>query len=77
MHGCSSGDAPIIKGDKLSKSNCIKNELDKESLKQIAYASTIGSLMYAQVCTNLTPLYSIGVLGRFQSNPGIGSLEDS
>ena len=39
-------------------------------MKNIPYASTIGSLMYAQVCTRPDIAFTVGMLGRYQSNPG-------
>ncbi|EOY03950.1 Retrotransposon protein, Ty1-copia subclass, putative [Theobroma cacao] len=45
------GAVPIVKGDKLSLVQCPKNDVERESMKAIPYASAIGSLMYAQVCT--------------------------
>ena len=39
--------APIVKGNKLSLNQCLKNDLDKESMKNIPYTSAVGSLMYA------------------------------
>ena len=33
--------------------------------------SLVGSLMYAQVCTRPDISHAVGMLGRFQSNPGI------
>ena len=53
MKDCSRSVAPIMKGDKLSLNQCPKKYLEKEYMKNIPYASTVGSLMYAQVCTNL------------------------
>jgi len=35
------------------------------------YASTIGSLTYAQVCTCPDIAFIVGVLGRYLSNPGM------
>jgi len=35
------------KGDKLSLLQCPKNDLQKEQMKDISYASAVGSLMYA------------------------------
>ena len=58
-----------MKGDKLSLNQCSKNYLEKESMKNIPYASAVGSLMYAQVCTRPDIAYAVGVLGRYQSNP--------
>ncbi|XP_039141327.1 secreted RxLR effector protein 161-like [Dioscorea cayenensis subsp. rotundata] len=40
-------------------------------MKNIPYASAIGSFMYAQVCTRPDIAYAVGMLGRYQSNPGI------
>ena len=47
MQSCSSGIAPILKGDKLSKMQCLKNNMEREQMKKIPYASAVGSLMYA------------------------------
>ena len=71
MKDCSPSVAPIMKGDKLSLNQCSKNDLEKESMKNIPYASAVGSLMYAQVCTRPDIAYAVGVLGRYQSNPGM------
>ena len=40
-------------------------------MKNIPYASAVGSLMYAQVCTRPDIAYAVGVLGRYQSNLGM------
>ena len=40
-------------------------------MKTIPYASAIGSLMYAQVCTRPDIAYIVGVLGRYLSNAGM------
>ena len=39
-------------------------------MKAVPYASAVGSLQYAQVCTRLDLAFVTGSLGRFQSNPG-------
>ncbi|WKA03284.1 hypothetical protein VitviT2T_021403 [Vitis vinifera] len=46
MQSCSSGIAPILKGDKLSKMQCPRNNMEMEQMKKIPYASAVGSLMY-------------------------------
>ena len=38
-------------------------------MRQIPYASTVGSLMYAMLCTRPNICYSIGMVSRYQSNP--------
>ena len=39
-------------------------------MKNVPYASTLGSIMYAQVCTRPYIALATGLLGRYQSNPG-------
>ena len=68
---CSPSVTPIVKGDKLALSQCPKNDFEREHMKNIPYASAVGSLMYAQVCTRPDIAFAVGVLGRYQSNPGI------
>ena len=63
--------APILKGDRFDLNQCPKNDFEREHMKNIPYASTVGSLMYAQVCTRLDIAFAVGVLGRYQSNPGL------
>ena len=41
----------IVKGNKLNLSHCLKNDFERKYMKNIPYASVVGSLMYAQVCT--------------------------
>jgi hypothetical protein len=41
-------------------------------MKAVPYASTVGSLQYAQVCTGPDLAYVTGLLGRYQKNPGFG-----
>ncbi|XP_071722114.1 secreted RxLR effector protein 161-like [Rutidosis leptorrhynchoides] len=40
-------------------------------MKNIPYASAVGSLMYAQVCTRPDIAFAVAMLGRYQSNPGM------
>ncbi|RVW84848.1 Retrovirus-related Pol polyprotein from transposon TNT 1-94 [Vitis vinifera] len=71
MQDCSLGTAPIVKGEKFSLNQCPSNDLEKKEMKNIPYASTVGSLMYAQVCTRLDISYAVGMLSKYQSNPGL------
>ena len=70
MQSCSSGIAPILKGDKLSKMQCPRNNMEREQMKKIPYASAVGSLMYTQTCTRPDISFAVGMLGRYQSDPG-------
>ncbi|RVW72313.1 Retrovirus-related Pol polyprotein from transposon TNT 1-94 [Vitis vinifera] len=40
-------------------------------MQKIPYASVVGSLMYAQVCTRPDIAYIVGMLVRYLSNPGM------
>jgi hypothetical protein len=40
-------------------------------MKLVSYASAVGSLMYAQVCTHSDLAFVTGMLGRYQKNPGV------
>jgi Reverse transcriptase (RNA-dependent DNA polymerase) len=71
MQNCSPSVAPIIKGDKFSKFQCPKNDLECAQMKQIPYASVVGSLMYAQVCTRPDITFVVRMLGRYQTDPGM------
>jgi hypothetical protein len=65
------GDTPISKGDKFSLKQCPSTDLEKAEMRKFPYASAVGSLMYAQVCTRPDLAFIVGVLGRYLSNPGI------
>ena len=40
-------------------------------MKIVPYASLVGSLMYAQVCTRPDFAFVVDVLGRYLSDPGL------
>ncbi|KAL0553776.1 hypothetical protein IC582_007680 [Cucumis melo] len=69
MDKCSSSVVPIHKGDKFSLMQCPKNELERNQMETIPYASIVGSLLYAQTCTRPDISFVVGMLGRYQSNP--------
>ena len=70
MQLCKPGIAPVCKGDKLSLSQCPHSDIEKAQMKNVPYASALGSIMYAQVCTRPDIAFATGLLGRYQSNPG-------
>ncbi|RVW58138.1 Retrovirus-related Pol polyprotein from transposon TNT 1-94 [Vitis vinifera] len=71
MSNCAPGDTFVAKGDKFSLHQCSKNELEKKDMERFPYASTVGSLMYAQVCTHSNIAYIVGMLCRYLSNLGM------
>ncbi|XP_042958044.1 secreted RxLR effector protein 161-like [Carya illinoinensis] len=40
-------------------------------MAKISYASVVESLIYAQICTRPDISFAVGMLGRYQSNPGM------
>ena len=71
MKNCSLIVAPILKGDRFDLNQCPKIDFEWEHMKNIPYALAVGSLMYAQVYTRPDIAFAVGVLGRYQSNPGL------
>jgi len=39
-------------------------------MSRVPYASAVGSLMYAMVCTRTDLAYAVSTVSRFMSNPG-------
>ncbi|KAJ9552528.1 hypothetical protein OSB04_016573 [Centaurea solstitialis] len=64
------GYIPMQHGIVLSKTQCLVSSQDHDRIKSIPYASAIGSIMYAMLCTRPDVTYSVSVTSRFQQNPG-------
>ncbi|XXG84444.1 hypothetical protein AAC387_Pa10g1957 [Persea americana] len=72
MANASPVETPIDKGCKLSVMQCPQTDADTKRMASIPYASAVGSLMYAMLsCTCPDICYAVGLVSRFQSNPGI------
>ena len=71
MHVSKPTPAPIVKGDCFGKFQYPKNQYETDQMKAVPYASAVRSLQYAQVCTRPDIAFVTGILGIFQSNPGI------
>ena len=71
MEKCCTSVVPRQKGDQFSLMQCPKIELEHTEMERIPYASLVGSLMYAQTCTRPDISFAVGMLGRYQSNPGL------
>ena len=44
---------------------------DRERMNDVPYASAIGSIMYAMLCTRPDVCLAISLAGRYQSNSGM------
>lgn len=62
--------SPIATHFKLSSTQCPSTAKEKEDMRKVPYASAVGSLMYAMVCTRPDIAHAVGVVSRFMSNPG-------
>ena len=58
-------------GIHLSKMMSPKTSEKMVEMAKVPYASTIGSLMYAMLCTRPNITYTVSMTNRFQSNPGL------
>uniref|UniRef100_A0A3Q7HPF2 Reverse transcriptase Ty1/copia-type domain-containing protein n=1 Tax=Solanum lycopersicum TaxID=4081 RepID=A0A3Q7HPF2_SOLLC len=47
-----------------------KSEEEKEYMSRVPYASAVGSLMYAMVCTRPDLAHAVSVVSRFMGQPG-------
>ena len=46
-----------------------KTPKEKEKMSRVPYASVVGSLMYAMMCTCPDICYAVGLISQYQSNP--------
>ena len=70
MQDSKKGFTPFRYRINLSQDQCPMTAKEKEYMKTVPYASTVGSLMYVMLCTRPDICYSVGIVSRYQSNPG-------
>ena len=61
---------PFRHGVPLSDDQRLKTQEEENMMRQVSYASTVGSLIYVMLCTRLDIYYLVGIVSRYQSNPG-------
>jgi hypothetical protein len=52
----------------LTKEQCPKTPQDEEHMMIVPYASTVGSLMYAMLCTTPNICFAVDMVSKYQSN---------
>ncbi|KAK8670028.1 hypothetical protein V6N13_104794 [Hibiscus sabdariffa] len=72
MEASKKGFLPMTHGISLSKEMCPSTSQERERMSQIPYASTIGSIMYAMICTRPDLSYALSMTSRYQASPGEG-----
>ncbi|CAL5374326.1 unnamed protein product [Camellia sinensis] len=70
MQSCKPIDTPVAKGESLSLDMGPKTQEENEKMARVPYANAVGSLMYAMMCTRPDICYAVGLVSRYQSNPG-------
>ncbi|KAD6796251.1 hypothetical protein E3N88_07147 [Mikania micrantha] len=70
MENSRKGLVPIQKGTILSRSQCPSSKVEQERMNGVPYASAIGSIMYAMICTRPDVSCALSMTSRYQQNPG-------
>ena len=71
MQEAKKGSQPSIAGMTLSLDDCPKTMEDRERMSKVPYALAVGSLMYAMLCTRPDICHAVGMVSRYQANPGL------
>ncbi|XP_050255054.1 secreted RxLR effector protein 161-like [Quercus robur] len=70
MQNSKKGLLPFRHGFPLFDDQRTKTLEEEKTMRQVPYASAVGSLMYAMLCTRPDICYSVGIVSRYQPNPG-------
>ena len=70
MENSKKGTLSFRHGVHLSKEQSPKTLEQKERMSRIPFASAVGSLMYVMLCTRPDIYYAVGIVSRYQSDPG-------
>jgi len=68
MENAKAVSTPLAAYMKLSFKQSPSNKAEKLDMKQVPYASAVGSLMYVMVCTRPDIAHVVGIVSRFLSN---------
>ncbi|KAH9679582.1 Integrase catalytic domain-containing protein [Citrus sinensis] len=61
---------PLAPHFKLSSSLCPRSQEERDYMARVLYASVVGSLMYAMVCTRPDISQAVSMVSRYMHNPG-------
>jgi hypothetical protein len=70
MQECKMVKVPILAGVNLFADQCPKIHEEEDDMYHVPYASIVGSLMYAMVCTRPNISHSMGFSSRYMSKLG-------
>ena len=70
MESAKKGFLPMSHGIRLSKTQGLVTADERSLMEMIPYASAMGSIMYAMICTRPDVSYALSVTSIYQSDPG-------
>nr|AAX94813.1 retrotransposon protein, putative, Ty1-copia sub-class [Oryza sativa Japonica Group]ABA93176.1 retrotransposon protein, putative, Ty1-copia subclass [Oryza sativa Japonica Group] len=70
MQDSKKGFLPMSHGINLGKNQCPQTTNERNKMSVIPYASAIGSIMYAMLCTRPDVSYALSATSQYQSDPG-------
>ena len=70
MEESKKGMLPMATGKLLSKVQSPQNDIEREYMSNVPYASAVGSIMYAMICTRPDVSFALSFTSRHQSDPG-------
>ncbi|PKI46221.1 hypothetical protein CRG98_033393 [Punica granatum] len=70
MQNSKKGSLPMLHGISLSKAQSPSTQEERDRMNRIPYASAIGSIMYAMLCTRSDVSYTLSMTSRYQLDPG-------
>ena len=70
MQDCKPISTPLPVNFKLSSNMNPSSEEERIEMSRVPYASAVGSLMFAMVCTRPDIAHAVGVVSRYMANPG-------
>jgi hypothetical protein len=71
MDKANKGSLPMLSGKILSKAQCPTTAKDRETMSKVPYASSIGSIIYAMLCTRPDVSNTLSLMSRYQGDPGV------
>ena len=71
MENSKKGLLPMSPGTVLCKNQCPRTLDERVQMNDVPYASAVGSIMYAMLCTRPDVSYALSVSSRYQSDPGL------
>jgi Reverse transcriptase (RNA-dependent DNA polymerase)/gag-polypeptide of LTR copia-type/GAG-pre-integrase domain len=70
MQDCNGARTPMDEKVRLSSKMSPSSDAEKEAMKNIPYREAVGKLLYLSIATRPDISYAVGVLCRFNENPG-------